>query len=53
MKFTGGLPNGLPIYDLCVHPREGDVILATHGRGIYIVDDISPPAAVDAGSART
>lgn len=52
MKFTGGLPNGLPIYDLCVHPREGDVILATHGRGIYIVDDISP-AAVDAGSART
>lgn len=42
VKFTGGLPNGLPIYDLFVHPREGDVILATHGRGIYIVDDISP-----------
>ncbi|MFQ3640553.1 MAG: glycosyl hydrolase, partial [Chloracidobacterium sp.] len=38
----GGLPSGLPIYDVFVHPREGDVILATHGRGIYIVDDISP-----------
>ncbi|MFQ3639344.1 MAG: glycosyl hydrolase, partial [Chloracidobacterium sp.] len=42
VKFTGGLPSGLPIYDVFVHPREGDVILATHGRGIYIVDDISP-----------
>jgi hypothetical protein len=25
-----------------VHPRESDLVLATHGRGIWIVDDISP-----------
>jgi hypothetical protein len=25
-----------------VHPRESDLILATHGRGIWIINDISP-----------
>ena len=25
-----------------IHPREHDLILATHGRGILIVDDITP-----------
>ena len=28
--------------DIVVHPRESDLVLATHGRGIWIVDDISP-----------
>jgi photosystem II stability/assembly factor-like uncharacterized protein len=40
-QFTGNLPN-VPIYDLAVHPRDGDLILATHGRGVMIIDDISP-----------
>jgi photosystem II stability/assembly factor-like uncharacterized protein len=40
-QFTGNLPN-VAIRDAVVHPREGDLILATHGRGIYIVDDITP-----------
>jgi hypothetical protein len=30
------------VRDLAIHPREGDLIIATHGRGVYIVDDISP-----------
>jgi hypothetical protein len=30
------------VRDIVVHPRESDLILATHGRGIWIVDDISP-----------
>jgi photosystem II stability/assembly factor-like uncharacterized protein len=36
--------NGLPtvaIYDIVIHPRDRDVILGTHGRGIYILDDIT------------
>ncbi len=36
--------NGLPtvaVYDIVIHPRERDVILGTHGRGIYILDDIT------------
>jgi photosystem II stability/assembly factor-like uncharacterized protein len=40
-KFTGGLPN-VAVRDIFVHQRDGDLILATHGRGVYIVDDISP-----------
>jgi len=30
------------VRDLVVHPRESDLVLATHGRGIWIIDDISP-----------
>jgi hypothetical protein len=32
-----------PVHDLKIHPRENDIIVATHGRGIYIAD-ISPLA---------
>jgi hypothetical protein len=28
--------------DIFVHPRDGDVIVATHGRSIWIADDITP-----------
>jgi len=40
-QFTGNLPN-VSVMDIAIHPRESDVILATHGRGIYIIDDITP-----------
>jgi photosystem II stability/assembly factor-like uncharacterized protein len=36
-----GLPH-LPVYDITVHPRDNDLIIATHGRGIYILDDVTP-----------
>lgn len=32
-----GLPNA-PIHDLIVHPTENDLIIGTHGRGIYKVN---------------
>ncbi len=32
--------------DLVVQPREADLVLATHGRGIWIVDDVSPLRAL-------
>jgi len=34
-----------PAYDMKIHPRENDLIVGTHGRGIYIAD-ISPLAEV-------
>ena len=40
-QFTGGLPN-VSVRDLMIHPRESDVVIGTHGRGIYIIDDITP-----------
>ena len=31
----------VPVDDIQIHPRDNDLILATHGRGIYILDDIA------------
>ena len=30
------------VRDIAIHPRDNDVIVATHGRGIYILDDAAP-----------
>ena len=40
-----GFP-AVAVRDLVVHPRTSDLILATHGRGIWIIDDISPLRAL-------
>ncbi len=32
----------VPVDDVVVQARESDLVVATHGRGIWIVDDISP-----------
>nr|MDP9122304.1 glycosyl hydrolase [Acidobacteriota bacterium] len=40
-RFTGKLPP-VAVRDLAIHPREADLIVATHGRGVYILDDITP-----------
>jgi hypothetical protein len=34
-------PN-VAVRDVVVQPRESDLVVATHGRGIWIIDDISP-----------
>jgi photosystem II stability/assembly factor-like uncharacterized protein len=39
--FMQGLPT-VRIDDIIIHPRERDLIVGTHGRSIWIVDDISP-----------
>jgi hypothetical protein len=33
-----------PIGDLQIHPRERDLVVATHGRSIYVLDDVTPIA---------
>ena len=35
-------PDGLAVRDIALQEREDDLVLATHGRGIWVVDDISP-----------
>jgi photosystem II stability/assembly factor-like uncharacterized protein len=40
VALKGGLPT-VAVNDLVVHPRDNDLILATHGRGIYILDQIN------------
>jgi len=40
-RMHNGVPN-VPVRDIQIHPRENDLIVATHGRGVYILDDITP-----------
>ena len=40
-RFTDGFPT-VAVHDLKIHPRDGDLVIGTHGRGIWIVDDITP-----------
>ena len=40
------LPN-VAVHDILVHPRENDLILGTHGRGIWIFDDITAVQSIN------
>ena len=41
-EFKGGNFPSVAVRDLVIQERESDLVLGTHGRGIWIVDDISP-----------
>ena len=41
-QFKGGHIPDVAVRDLAIQPRDNDLVLATHGRGIWIVDDITP-----------
>jgi photosystem II stability/assembly factor-like uncharacterized protein len=41
VKFENNMPL-VAVHYLALHPREDALIMATHGRGIIIIDDISP-----------
>ena len=41
VKFKNEFPI-VPVDDIAVHPRENDLIFGTHGRSIWILDDITP-----------
>ncbi|MCH6201890.1 hypothetical protein MMU07_20090 [Aquiflexum sp. LQ15W] len=40
-KFTNNMPSA-SVHYMALHPKTNDLVLATHGRGIIIIDDISP-----------
>ena len=40
-RLMNGLPT-VPVHDLVVHPRDGDLVAATHGRSVWVLDDITP-----------
>lgn len=41
IQYTAGVPP-VAVRDIQVNPKTNDLILATHGRGIIIIDDITP-----------
>jgi len=41
-------PDGVAVRDIALQDRNDDLVLATHGRGIWVIDDISPLRALTA-----
>jgi hypothetical protein len=41
-QFKGSRFPAVAVRDLAIQPRDNDLVLATHGRGIWIIDDITP-----------
>ena len=39
-RFSGTFPT-VPVDDLLIHPRENDLVVGTHGRSVYVLDDIA------------
>lgn len=40
--YKGGEFPAVAVHDIVVHPRDHDLVVATHGRGIWIIDDVTP-----------
>lgn len=40
VELKNNMPT-LPFNDLVIHPRDNDLILGTHGRGVWILDNLS------------
>jgi photosystem II stability/assembly factor-like uncharacterized protein len=45
--FRSGMP-AVAVRDAVIQRRDGDLLIATHGRGIYILDDLAPLRALTA-----
>ena len=40
VPLKNNLPT-VPVHDMVIHPRDNDLVIGTHGRGFWILDDIS------------
>jgi hypothetical protein len=40
-EFNKGLPT-ISVRDIAIHERENDLVIATFGRGFYVIDDYTP-----------
>ena len=44
--YKGGDLPAVAVRDLAIHPRDNALVVGTHGRGIWIIDDITPLRAL-------
>jgi len=49
VQLKGGLPT-IAVRDMVIQAREGDLVIATFGRGFYVLDDITPLRQIKAES---
>jgi len=45
-RFEGGEFPAVAVRDIAVQTRDHDLVIATHGRGIWIIDDLTPLRAL-------
>lgn len=45
-RYKGGDFPAVAVRDLAIQPRDNDLVIATHGRGVWIIDDITPLRAL-------
>lgn len=45
-KWMTGLPRSVPVHDIAIQSRDNEIVLATHGRSIYVakLDDVQKHA---------
>ena len=41
ISLNNDLPASVSVQDLFIHPKTNQLVIATYGRGIYVLDDIS------------
>ena len=46
MALKNNLPT-VPVDDIQIHPRDNDLVLGTHGRSIWVMDDITALEQID------
>ncbi len=49
IQLKGGLPT-VPVKDIAIQKRENDLVIATFGRGFFVLDDYSPLRTVSAAT---
>ncbi|HTG33239.1 MAG TPA: hypothetical protein VLB76_09930 [Thermoanaerobaculia bacterium] len=49
MPWTHGVPT-TSVMALTIHPRDLDLVIGTHGRALYVLDDITPLREVSAAT---
>jgi len=50
--FKGGNFPSVAVREVQIHKREHDLVIATHGRGIWIIDDLTPLRALTDATAQ-
>jgi hypothetical protein len=50
-KFKNNMNEMAMVRDIQIHPKEHDVLVATHGNGLIVLRDIEPMRAMDSSTA--
>lgn len=51
LELNEGLPR-VSVQDLLIHPRDNDLVIGTHGRGIFVLDQIRPLQELNSNIAK-